>query len=40
MARRAEKSLQVVGDNLALNLALNAPKAAVSDPKLEWLETG
>ncbi len=40
MARRAEKSLQVVGDNLALNLSLDAPKKAVSDAELEWRETG
>ena len=40
MARRAEKSLQVVGDNLALTLSLGAPKQEVAATELELCETG
>jgi hypothetical protein len=38
MARRAEKSLQLVGDNLALSLSLGAPKRDLAE--LELHETG
>lgn len=38
MARRAEKSLEIEGDSLALNLTLDAPEAEIAATEPAWLD--